>query len=72
MDAIKVEILEDGTISVETDAISGVNHLSADQLLSHLAKLAGGAVTRAKRIDVKAGIKVPLHQHADGSWHGDR
>ena len=42
MDTIKVEILEDGTVSFETDAISGVNHASADALLDALEEELGG------------------------------
>jgi hypothetical protein len=44
-DQIKITILEDGTISIETDAISGTNHMSADQLLKEVEKLSGGTRT---------------------------
>lgn len=46
MDEIKVEILEDGTISCKTEEISQVNHLSADQLLEEIETLIGGPVKR--------------------------
>jgi hypothetical protein len=44
-DKIKFEILEDGTLSVETDAISGQNHMSADEFLKTVEKLVGGTST---------------------------
>jgi len=50
VDTIKIEILEDGTISIDTDAISGQNHVSADSFLAEITKLAGGErVTEKKR-----------------------
>jgi hypothetical protein len=45
MDTIKIEILADGTIKVETDKISGPNHLNATQFLAEMSKLAGGEIT---------------------------
>jgi hypothetical protein len=48
-DSIQYEILEDGTISVTTDGISGTNHKSADELLEGLADLLGGPVKIKKR-----------------------
>ncbi len=48
-DSIRYEILEDGTISIETDAISGANHQSADEMLAHLADLCGGPVDIKQR-----------------------
>ncbi len=51
-DSIRYEILEDGTISIETDAISGTNH--------HLADLCGGLV------DIKQHRGHRHHQHKEG------
>jgi len=48
-DSIKWKILEDGTVSIETDAISGENHLSADELLESLAGMLGGPVEIEER-----------------------
>lgn len=48
-DAIKVEILDDGTIKIETDPISPANHLSAEQLLDAISRLSGGEVTKTKK-----------------------
>jgi len=49
MDTMNIEILEDGTISVSTDKISDTNHVSADEFLKEVEKLAGGTRTTAKR-----------------------
>ena len=59
-DSIPWEILEDGTISIKTDRISGTNHVSADELLAGLAEVMGGDYKVEKRKDVK------MHAHAHG------
>lgn len=64
MDIIKFEILEDGTISIQTDDLSGPNHVSADQLLKAIANLAGGQVVKKKRWD--------KHQHVHRHGHVDQ
>ena len=48
-DKMKIEILEDGTISVETDKISGTNHHSADDFLKEIKKLGGGSCETNKK-----------------------
>lgn len=48
-DIIKIEVLEDGTISVTTDKISGTNHVSAEEFLNEVEKLAGGTRETQKR-----------------------
>jgi len=40
-DTIKIEILEDGTLKIETDGISTANHSSADQLLNAIEEMLG-------------------------------
>ena len=62
-DTIKWEILEDGTVSIETDAISGQNHLSADELLESLAGMLGGP----EKIEERKG-----HAHKHRHVHQDR
>lgn len=47
-DTFEIIIEEDGTISLKTDAISPVNHKSADEFLKHLNELVGGEVKTAK------------------------
>jgi hypothetical protein len=63
LDDIKFEVLEDGTISVKTDQVSGVNHMSADELLTEMAKLAGGVLTKTKRSRISGGVKLVEHTH---------
>lgn len=48
-DNIDIEILEDGTVSVTTDAVSGANHHAADKLMEALEDLLGGPVDIEKR-----------------------
>jgi len=62
-DKINIEILEDGTISINTDKISQANHVSADKLLAEIQKLAGGKTDIKK----KAG-HARLHEH-NGIFH---
>jgi len=49
MDRIKVTILQDGTIKIETDPISQANHLSAEHLLDAISRFSGGEVTKTKK-----------------------
>jgi len=64
-DEIKWEILEDGTISTSTDAISGTNHQSADDLLKHLHEMAGGDIVIKQR---KGHTHTHTHKH-EGARH---
>lgn len=48
-DTIKIEILEDGTFSVETGDISEKNHYSADEFLDMIEELGGGERQRTPR-----------------------
>jgi len=69
---IKWKILEDGTVSIETDSLEGPNHLSADELLTQLAEVLGGEVTTKKksRFHVHADLSGALKAHAsDGHTH---
>jgi hypothetical protein len=59
-DVMEIEILEDGTISVKTDAVSGKNHHSADEFLDMIEELTGGKRTRTPRKDKK----IKHHKHA--------
>ena len=42
MDKIQIEILDDGTVSIQTSDISQKNHLSADELLDLIEDAVGG------------------------------
>jgi len=41
-DELKITILDDGRLRVETDTVSPANHLGADELLAFLSRLLGG------------------------------
>jgi hypothetical protein len=70
MDAIQFKILEDGTISITTDAVSPANHYSADELLKAIHQIGGGTRQTRKRMDVAASLANALHSHAhDGHTH---
>lgn len=66
MDRIKWDILEDGTVTIETDKVSGQNHLSADELLKQLAEVLGGGV----KIKFKEGHAI-AHAHSHDHNHHD-
>jgi len=42
MDTIQLEVLEDGTITIQTSDISQKNHLSADEFLDGIEEMMGG------------------------------
>lgn len=48
MDPIKLKILEDGTIKVETGNLAGPEHMRAEQFLQTLQRLSGGEMVREK------------------------
>lgn len=69
---VKFEILEDGTITIETGDLSGPNHVSADKLLTELAEALGGPVTIKKRskFAVSHDLTGALREHShDGHIH---
>lgn len=41
-DKINIQILGDGRIRTETDAVSPVNHKNADDFIKYMQELAGG------------------------------
>jgi len=49
MDKMNITVLEDGTLKVETDKISGGNHIGAERLILELIKAQGGASKRERR-----------------------
>ena len=65
-DVLNIEILPDGTIKLTTDAVSGANHKSADELLAFVAKLAGGERTVSKRKEAHG----HAHEHGHAYTHG--
>jgi len=67
-DTIQIEILDDGTIKVTTDPISGPNHVNAEQFLRFIATLAGGETTRTRRVHASLAHVLAAHTH-DGHSH---
>lgn len=49
MDKIKITILENGVIKMESDRISAANHMTAEGFLREIAKAAGGEVVVARK-----------------------
>ena len=58
-DTMTIEILEDGTIKVDADQISGPNHVNAEGFVREMAQMAGGTTT----LKQKTGH---AHSHAHG------
>ena len=68
MDAIKIKILDDGTLKIETDAVSGPNHVQCEAMFREISRLAGGTTKRT--LKVGAHLHSALHAHtADGHHH---
>ncbi len=59
-DKMMITILDDGTIKIETDGISGANHMNAENFLRDIGQLAGGVVERKQK-------KGFVHTHSHGS-----
>jgi hypothetical protein len=67
MDAIHLEILTDGTITVKTGEISDSVHMSADALMLDLDRMMGGNVHIIPNDDALK--QVHAHQHKHGFAH---
>ena len=59
-DTIFYKIEEDGTITFETDGISGENHQSADEFLEYIRSLCGGECSTSKK---KRPYNAAVHHH---------
>lgn len=62
-DTISVEILDDGSIKVVTDKVSGPNHMQAEAFLRALRELSGGDQTRTKRAEHTHHGHTHAHDH---------
>lgn len=71
IDTMELTILEDGTITVKTSAISDANHVNADALVKELEQMMGGEMTFApnKEALAKAGAHAHTHGHATVGGH---
>lgn len=52
-------------IKVSTDKISGANHTSADAVIRAVETMAGGKVTRKRKIGVNAAMHEHDHEHGE-------
>ena len=64
MDIINIEVLDDGTLKVTTDQISGANHRNADELLKLVDQLMGGETQKARRKETHSHTTHHQHQRA--------
>lgn len=64
VDKIKVTVLPDGSLRMETDKVSMANHGNAEMLFRELAKGMGGNVTK-----VSKGHNHHGHSHEHGQEH---
>jgi len=59
-----IEILDDGTISVDSDSFDPQVHKSADEFVSYLSKMMGGkVVVKEKRTHAKHRHHNHTHEH---------
>jgi hypothetical protein len=57
-DTMKIEIEEDGTISIQTSEISGKNHVSADEFVALIEEMGGGErSTKARKQPYSMALK---------------
>lgn len=68
MDTMNITVLDDGSIKIETDKISQVNHMTAEAFLRNVAQAGGGQQTRQHKRGI-IGAAVHAVQHAFGSGH---
>jgi len=67
-DKMRITILDDGSIKVQTDEISAPNHMEAESLLARLEELAGGK-TEVEATGHHAHEHGHTHTHEDGHTH---
>jgi hypothetical protein len=48
-DQITVTVLDDGSVTVETDDLEGPNHMQAERLVEFMARLMGGETQTTKK-----------------------
>jgi len=48
-DEVRIQILKDGTVKMETDGVSAANHSSAEQFIRETNRQLGGKSTRKAR-----------------------
>ena len=68
-DTMRLTILGDGTIRSETDRISGPNHQSAEDFLTHITTLTGGEGARQRKGHAHVHNHAHEHEGTDGHKH---
>ena len=68
MDKMQITILDDGTIKVETDKISPINHMTAESFLRNIAMASGGKQERKHKHGVVGAVGHAL-KHKLGMGH---
>jgi hypothetical protein len=69
MDKLTCTILENGTVRIDTDKISGPNHSNAEAALQWIAKEMGGDVTRTRRVNINQTVHMHDHDHDHDHSH---
>ena len=46
---MRIRVLEDGSVKIETDTISPASHVRAERFLAEVQKLLGGETTRVRK-----------------------
>ena len=70
-DSFTIEVLDDGTLKIDSGQISPQNHMNAEAFLRNIAQSASGGGTQTRKH--KAGIigaAIHAAQHATGMGHG--
>lgn len=64
-DTMKITILEDGTIKIETDKVSMPNHAGAEALIREMVNAAGGESKRERKVGsvMHSHDGVHFHEH---------
>ena len=65
-DNIRITVLDDGTIKVDTDSISPSNHLNAENFLKEIFRMSGGKA----EIEFKKPVSLREHGHSHDHGHG--
>ena len=68
MDSMKIEILEDGSIKIDTDKISQANHMTAEAFMRNIANACGGHQERKHKQGFIGGLQHTF-QHILGHKH---
>ena len=68
MDSMQITVLEDGTLRIETDKISAVNHSTAEAFLRNVATAAGGHQERRHKHGL-IGAAIHSMEHLFGTGH---